>query len=864
MWDAAVDEHGARQNEVNLATTVTTRAAATGFRVPSGAGPRVDRTLSKASGIRLRLSPDRAWLNDASRRFPITLDPSVSTYYSGADTYVVEGSSTDHSTASDLQVGWVNGARHRALIKWTVPWAAGSHVYVSSASANLYNFWSGACARAYWEIWRLTGSWGVTWATMPTWTQLEGSSNQTKGYSTTCADGGDGYVSVDAKSFFQHASDNNVTTAYMGVKAQAETDGNAFKQFRPHGYSPSTMQPYVNVTWYPLSTVTSATMTPAAPSGACTTGSGRPWVKSATPTISATISNPAGGSMYGRFEMQTLNGATTVVPTVTTGQVTSGSTVSYTIPSGKLTSGQSYRWHAAGDDNHMWSGNGLMPQVWSSWCEFSVDTVAPSSLTVTSSSHPTASGWYNTSTFNATLGATEAGAIGGYAVKIDTSSSTSPGTTVTQTSNTVSATGQADGNHWLHFAVVDKAGNWSSPMHRQFNVDVTKPGTATVTSTTHPVPTNWYNSRTLTASWSPPSDLSGIGQYAIKVDQAATTLPATTDGLQTGTSITTTVGADGVWYLHVRAKDSAGNWSDSAAHFKFQVDTTLPPAPTIASSTHPDQSKAYPSGVFSASWTPPSGGASGYGVVLDTNPTTTPGTTVTTTETTYSTTVGEGTWYLHVRAKDLAGNWGGTAHFRFIVDVTAPDVPLVSSDDFPTGEWADKLNTAGVITLDPGSSSDVVTFRYSLDGGTSVDAVTDPGQPLNVEVIPTTDGPHTLTVWALDIAGNISGSAEYTFLIGAGAGTLDSPDIGDITAAKAVLSATGHSSTTGVTFQWRRAETDVWQTIPAADVTFTSGGGAVTWPVAKTGGTYPRLTWNVASTINSAEVGPEPLDGPME
>lgn len=138
----------------------------------------------------------------------------------------------------------------------------------------------------------------------------------------------------------------------------------------------------------------------------------------------------------------------------------------------------------------------------------------------------------------------------------------------------------------------------------------------------------------------------------------------------------------------MRAKDRAGNWSSTAAHLPFKVDMTLPPSPVISSSTHPDQSDAYKSGSFSATWTPPSGASAGYSIVVDGTTDTVPDSTTETTGTSYTTTRSEGTWYLHVRGIDGNGTGGATSHYRFTVDTTAPGAPDVTSAAYPSDAWA--------------------------------------------------------------------------------------------------------------------------------------------------------------------------------
>jgi hypothetical protein len=77
-------------------------------------------------------------------------------------------------------------------------------------------------------------------------------------------------------------------------------------------------------------------------------------------------------------------------------------------------------------------------------------------------------------------------------------------------------------------------------------------------------------------------------------------------------------------------------------------------------------------------------GISGYSAMLDRNRSTVPSTRVSTSTAGLSMSKGlaDGTWYLHVRARDVAGNWGETAHWRFKVkgyeDHLAPKVSSVA------------------------------------------------------------------------------------------------------------------------------------------------------------------------------------------
>lgn len=201
---------------------------------------------------------------------------------------------------------------------------------------------------------------------------------------------------------------------------------------------------------------------------------------------------------------------------------------------------------------------------------------------------------------------------------------------------------------------------------------------------------------------------------------------------------------------------------------------------------------------------------------------------------------------------------------EFTVDTTAPTAAAtVSSTTYPSGTWAGAAGTAGTFTLGANGVTDIAAYLYGLDTDPST-AVNAPslGAAASISLTPTADGPHTLKVQSRDRGGNLSAITSYAFNVGTGAVT--APKTGDQSAGKVTLSGISKTTSSGITYQWRRADTDTWTTIPTADVT-TTGGAAITWPVATTGsGNYPNLTWNVAQTLNNAEAGTNPLDGPLQ
>jgi RHS repeat-associated protein len=220
----------------------------------------------------------------------------------------------------------------------------------------------------------------------------------------------------------------------------------------------------------------------------------------------------------------------------------------------------------------------------------------------------------------------------------------------------------------------------------------------------------------------------------------------------------------------------------------------------------------------------------------------------------------------HVRARSYDGisysPW--TGYVDFITDATAPAAaPTVSSADYPEGAWANGAGQEGSFTLGAHGITDVSSYRYGLDQNppTSSLAADSLGGTATVALTPSAAGPHTLYVQSLDRAGNVSAVTSYAFFAGTAAVT--SPNAGDIVATTTSLQGAAPTGTTGVTFQWRRADTDAWASIPTTDVTVAAGGGAVSWPVVAASGTYPKLNWNVKATLAGSNSG-SALSGPLQ
>jgi RHS repeat-associated protein len=456
-WDAATSPEGLRGNERPLQL----RAARPGGR-PRAAGSAEARAAAATdNAVELQVTADPAWLDDPATRYPVTLDPAVSL---GPifDTYVKEGDPVNRAGYNDLQFGWGNNLA-RAFLQWNTSAFAGGRI--RSARMNFWNFYSSRCSAERWELWStdaFDANTPMFWHNQPALRHLEASSTETKGLNASCADG---WVGIDARTFFQRAADAGSPVGYMGLKAGVETagDNRGWKQFRSSNSAPGQV-PHVTVEYDAAPIVSNLTTSPA--TSGCVTGEGRPWISSATPRLQATVADADTGNVNVTFEWATAGGASIIGSQTITG-VASNTAPSVTVPAGAFADGGSYAWRVRATD-----GTHTSP---SRWCEFSVDTTRPGVPFVSSALYPstaTDNGWghggYGQAgqfTFTPATGNTD---VVAYVYQLD--SDTAPTTLNAANPTTVSITPREDGRRTLTVRAKDRAGQLSEPNTYTFNV----------------------------------------------------------------------------------------------------------------------------------------------------------------------------------------------------------------------------------------------------------------------------------------------------------------------------------------------------------------------------------------------------------
>jgi len=290
-----------------------------------------------------------------------------------------------------------------------------------------------------------------------------------------------------------------------------------------------------------------------------------------------------------------------------------------------------------------------------------------------------------------------------------------------------------------------------------------------VRSLTHPMQQDWYNGKNIKLIWDTPQDATKIMGYYYIFDQIATTMP----GLRNGTwyidnEIDFKNTSDGTWYFHIISKDEAGNMSEEATHYLINLDTTKPKSPVITSITHSDFNQWYNNNAPSFSWTTPTdpAGIEGYYYIFNqiknmeidiTNASWTRGTMASFVD------VPDGFWYIHVLAKDGAGNISAEASSRQINVAMTPPPPFVFSLTHQEQEkWYRETNVK--LQWKPMDYvNEIIGYYYLLD--TVEKSIPTPKNSkimdTNIELSDLTDGTWYFHIISVDKEGIIGKNANH-------------------------------------------------------------------------------------------------------
>ena len=330
-----------------------------------------------------------------------------------------------------------------------------------------------------------------------------------------------------------------------------------------------------------------------------------------------------------------------------------------------------------------------------------VDSSVPAPK-IFSSSHPHSEKWSADNSPIIEWATDEAlSGIAGYSFAWDHAPSTTPDEEVdlTEEENWFRKEQVEDGVWYFHLRAKDKAGNVSEAAHYQIKIDAGIPAPPKITSPTHP-PAAWTANSMVELNWQLPDSVSGIKDISFLFDQHPDTIPpdivvtpaSSSRNEQVGSLLSATSRAfpDDVWYFHLKAQNNAGLWSETA-HYEIRIDTTVPP-PAISSPSHPSSATWSTDNAPHFNWTIDRdlAGIDGYSLVWDNSTDTVPDETIDLPQDASAFTtgeVGDGIWYLHLRAIDAVGNASETADYQILVDSNAPAKAEIASLTHPPSTW---------------------------------------------------------------------------------------------------------------------------------------------------------------------------------
>jgi hypothetical protein len=361
MWDST----GGAVREVD-APTDTDRAAPMALTV---------------TATDITVTPDMAMLTDPTVAFPLHLDPviggprnewiMISSGFPAQEYHRWSG--TQGMGLCDVQddSDCVRDQIKRLSWEFGLPAVVrGTHVLHATFTANVAAAYN-CTARAV-QLWLVGAiSSASNWNNhSDDWLQHLNSVSVARG--SGCSPG-PGPVEFNATAGVATAGTNGWSTVTLGLRAGSESSMAAgWKRFRNNAT--------LSITFNSLP----GTPTNASTDGAgCASGSARPVISTATPTLRAVVSDPdRDGDLRASFTWQRLD--QTVTPAVwrnlgsgVHSPLATGGTGRFTIPSG-LTHTGIYRWRVQAIDPWSYGGtSGTDPSGFTAWCEFEVDTQGP-------------------------------------------------------------------------------------------------------------------------------------------------------------------------------------------------------------------------------------------------------------------------------------------------------------------------------------------------------------------------------------------------------------------------------------------------------------------------------------------------------
>jgi hypothetical protein len=406
------------------------------------------RTVRKSAGrATMELTADEDFVERPDLQFPVTIDPPASLPVA-FDAFVQNSYSSDQSGSTELKLGHVvddGSYTARSYLRFNSSGLAGSRIV--SAKLRLWATHSWSCTAVSWEAWRTDYTDASTrWTNQPVAREKVGTSTETKGYNSSCADG---YVYIEIGKALQASADNNWAAASIMLRATSESDTKSWKKFDS---SEAAHPPVVTITYNTAPAVPTA-LAVAPCYSACGAGAVTTALR---PTLSAKLADSnAGQALRAEFEIRNkATGAVVATSGVLSGSWTNGSTASWQ-PGVNLANATTYEWRVRAKDPY---NDG----TWTGWTSLSVDTDKPGVPFVSAGIYKNdgqphgGAGQSDTFTFTPASGT---GDLAAFVYKLDTDASA---TTVAATGTKTATLSPRDGQRTLTVQAKDRAGNLSA------------------------------------------------------------------------------------------------------------------------------------------------------------------------------------------------------------------------------------------------------------------------------------------------------------------------------------------------------------------------------------------------------------------
>ena len=215
---------------------------------PASPSPVALEVTQRGKGLAtITVRPDRAWLADPARVFPITVDPTYASATNTAtfDTFTQSNiANTDQSGGTELKVGTYDGGatKARSYLEFLLGPFQGKTII--SAYMSLHEVHSYSCTPSPVTIYGLTA--GATtatrWSNQPGLNGTYGSLSAAKGYSGSCPAG---RINIPATDLAKKWATSTGTAGTIALVAN-ESDSNGWKRFAS---LETTSDPYISFTY---------------------------------------------------------------------------------------------------------------------------------------------------------------------------------------------------------------------------------------------------------------------------------------------------------------------------------------------------------------------------------------------------------------------------------------------------------------------------------------------------------------------------------------------------------------------------------------------------------------------------------------